>query len=888
MKTAAQVREEFIEFFVRHGHTAVPSAPVVPHDDPTLMFTNAGMNQFKDVFLATGSRPYTRAVDTQKCIRVSGKHNDLEEVGRDTYHHTFFEMLGNWSFGDYFKREAIQWAWSLLTEVWGLPKSRLYATVFGGDAHDRLDADEDAARLWTEVTDIDASHIRRFGRKDNFWEMGETGPCGPCSEIHIDLSPDGGCGDLVNAGDPRVIEIWNLVFIQFNRDEGGRLAPLPAQHVDTGMGFERIVRVLQGKNSNYDTDVFTPLLSRIAQLTGRRYAGNVGLDAHVDNAFRVIADHIRMLTFAINDGARPGNDGRGYVVRRILRRAARFGRQFLEQSQPFLHALVPTVVETMSGPFPELQSNPQRIIDVIRDEEESFGRTLDRGIALFAEAARRAESSRVIDGEDAFKLYDTFGFPFDLTTQMAAERGLGVDEAGFNERMAEAKRKARESAKKHVTFAFDGELPATDDQPKHDGRETSAVVVGWLKENRLVREGRLSAADGEVGLVLDRTCFYAEQGGQVGDTGLLVAASGTFEVDDTTRLGGGILHVGRVTGGQIEAGQPVRAAVSEDRDDIRRNHTATHLLHWALRTVLGDHVIQHGSVVAVDRLRFDFDHNQALTADQIAAVERLVNERIRLDLPLATREMPTEEAKNLPGVRAFFGDKYGDVVRVVEIGDGFSREFCGGTHLSRTGEAGFFKIVGEEAVAKGIRRIIAVTGRAAVEHVQRLERTVREAAGLLNTGPDQLSARIGQIQDEIKDLRRQLQRGVAADLKTHRQRLLDAAARIGETRVIIGEMPVVAVEQLRETADWLRTEARSAVVLLGMNGEDQKPLVLAAVTADLVKKGLHAGNLVKEIAPLIDGRGGGKPDLAQAGGKNAAGLAAALAKGAELLRARLP
>jgi alanyl-tRNA synthetase len=463
VKTAEQIRNEFLDFFRGQGHTIVPSASVVPHDDPTLMFTNAGMNQFKDVFLATGSRAYSRAADTQKCIRVSGKHNDLEEVGRDTYHHTFFEMLGNWSFGDYFKREAIGWAWELLTGVWGLPKDRLFATVFAGDREDGLEPDEDAGGLWTEVTDIDPSHVQRFGRKDNFWEMGATGPCGPCSEIHIDLTPDGSGAGLVNKGDARVIEIWNLVFIQFNRDEAGKLSPLPARHVDTGMGFERIVRVLQNKHSNYDTDVFMPLIAAIAELTGKRYTGAVAADANVDNAFRVIADHVRMLTFAINDGAKPSNDGRGYVVRRILRRAARFGRQHLGQHEPFIHKLVPVIVETMSGPFPELKQNPARVADVIRDEEESFGRTLDRGIALFDEAAKKAKGSRRISGNDAFKLYDTFGFPFDLTEQMAEERGMTVDEAGFDQRMAEAKQLARESAKKHVALAFDGELPGTDD-----------------------------------------------------------------------------------------------------------------------------------------------------------------------------------------------------------------------------------------------------------------------------------------------------------------------------------------------------------------------------------------------------------------------------------------
>ncbi|MBN1491462.1 MAG: alanine--tRNA ligase, partial [Phycisphaerae bacterium] len=608
---------------------------------------------------------------------------------------------------------------------------------------------------------------------------------------------------------------------------------------------------------------------------------------NVDNAFRVIADHVRMLTFAIADGAMPSNDGRGYVLRRVLRRAARFGRQQLGQTEPFLHCLVPALVETMGGVFPELKANPDRVADVIRDEEASFGRTLDRGIALFGEAARHAGASKRISGEDAFKLYDTFGFPFDLTAQMAEERGLVVDEAGFNAMMTEAKRKARESAKKHVAIAFDGELPATDERPKYAGRETAASMAGWVRANTLVCEGQLTAADGEVGLVLDRTSFYAEQGGQTGDTGTVTAPTGTFEVDDTTRLGEGVLHIGRVTDGHLDVGQAVVAVVSEERDHTRRNHTATHLLHWALRGVLGEHVTQRGSLVEPDRLRFDFDHNQPVTPDEAAEIERRVNEKIYADLPVNTTEMPTDEAQKLPGVRAFFGDKYGDAVRVVDIGDGFSREFCGGTHLSRTGEAGFFKIVGEEAVAKGVRRITAVTGRGAVAFVHGLERSVREAAGLLKTGPDQLAGRVGQLQDEIKTLRKQLQKGAAADLRTHRQKLLDAAETINGHRLIVGEVPQAPVEQLREAADWLRTEAGSAAILLGMNGEGGKPMLLAAVTDDLVKKGLHAGNLVKAIAEHIDGRGGGKPNLAQAGGKDPAGIPRALEAGAESLRGQL-
>ncbi|MBP7937512.1 MAG: alanine--tRNA ligase [Phycisphaerae bacterium] len=884
MRTADQIRREFIEFFKGKGHTFAPSSPVVPLEDPTLMFANAGMNQFKDVFLGTGSRPYKRAANTQKCIRVSGKHNDLEEVGRDTYHHTFFEMLGNWSFGDYFKREAIGWAWELLTGVWGLPKDRLYATVFGGDKEEGLEADEEAARLWAEVTDIAPSHIGRFAKKDNFWEMGATGPCGPCSEIHMDLTPDRSGGSLVNAGDSSVIEIWNLVFIQYNRDESGKLSPLPAKHVDTGMGFERVVRVLQGKGSNYDSDVFGPLLAEIAKVTGRKYTGQVGADCHVDNAFRVIADHVRMLTFAITDGAKPSNEGRGYVLRRILRRAARFGRQQLGQDEPFIYKLVPTIVATMGEAFPELKQHPKQVAAIVRDEEESFGRTLDRGIALFDQAAARGKT---IAAEDAFKLYDTFGFPLDLTVQMAGERGMSVDESGFGRLMAEAKEKARAGAKQHVNVAIEGELPATDDRFKYAGRSVRAKVAGWVRDNKFVSAGALRPEDGEVALVLDRTCFYAEQGGQAGDSGTIATPTGKFVVTATEKLGDGVVHFGAVTEGSVSAGQEASLEVDASRDLTRKNHTATHLLHWALRTVLGDHVKQHGSVVDPERLRFDFDHHAPVSHEEIAEVERLVNGKVCADLEVSTRQLPIAEAKKVPSVRAFFGEKYGDVVRVVSIGtEGFCAEFCGGTHLSRTGEIGFFKVVGEEAVAKGVRRITAVTGPKAVEAVQDLESNTRKAAALLNTGPDQLAARIAGLQEEIKKLRKQLTKGAAADLKSVRQEMLDKAERVGGVAVIVGQLPEAPVEQIREAADFLRTKAESAAVCLATAVEG-KPMLLAAMTEDVVKKGLKAGDLIREIAPAIDGRGGGKPDLAQAGGKNADGIPNALTAATNWIKQKL-
>jgi len=872
--TSREIRRQFIDFFLQRGHTYAPPSPVIPADDPTLMFTNAGMNQFKDVFLGTGSRPYSRAVNSQKCIRVSGKHNDLEEVGKDGYHHTFFEMLGNWSFGDYFKAEAIKWAWQLLTEVYGLPKERLHATVFAGDEREGLEPDEEAARLWREVTDIDPAHIHLFGKKDNFWEMGDTGPCGPCSEIHIDLTDDLSGRDLVNRGDSRVIELWNLVFIQFNRDADGKLTALPARHVDTGMGLERLCMVLQGKTSDYDTDLFSPIIGQISEITGKRYTGR--FDSGVDTAFRVIADHIRMLTFAITDGARPSNEGRGYVLRRILRRAARFGRQYLEMTEPFIYRLVPAVVEVLGEAFPEITRQPDRVMEILREEEVSFGRTLDRGIRLFFEAAEKAKAagSNRIDGQTAFRLYDEAGFPIDLTRQMAEENGLAVDEEQFERLLEEKRQKDRAAAKARTAgvLAFDGTLPATDDRQKWVGLSGEGTLLGWIAAGKWCQSGRLDASAGEVGLVLDRTCFYAEAGGQVGDTGRITTATGTFDVEDTQRLGDAVAHVGKVTDGWLEPGQVCRLEVDPVRLQTARHHTATHLLHWALREVLGEHVTQRGSLVEPQRLRFDFDHPQALSPQEIAEIERLVNRQIYADLPVRWYEMPREEALKLPGIRAFFGEKYGEIVRVVEIGDGLTRELCGGTHLERTGQAGPFVIVSEEAVAKGVRRITAVAGDAAVQYMQTVRNCLSEAASLLRCGPQEVPERVQALQEQVQSLRKQLARGAAEDLRAAAEKLLASAERVGGAAVIVGELPAAPVERLREVTDWLKQKARSAVILIGCRGDDGKVTLLCAVTADLIKQGLHAGDLVKLAARAVDGGGGGKPHLAQAGGRKVEGL----------------
>jgi alanyl-tRNA synthetase len=885
MRSGKAIRQEFVDFFVqRYGHTFVPPSSVVPLDDPTLLFTNAGMNQFKDVFLGTGSRPYRRAVNYQKCIRAGGKHNDLDDVGRDTYHHTFFEMLGNWSFGDYFKKEAIQWAWELLTQVWGLDKSRLHATVFAGDAEQGLERDEEAYELWRTVTDIDPSHIHWGGKKDNFWEMGDTGPCGPCTEIHIDRTPDKQGGRLINRGAAEVIEIWNLVFIQFNRGADQRLRPLPARHVDTGMGFERITAILQGKSSNYDTDIFLPLLKALGELVSARYTGR--LDDPKDIAFRVIADHVRMLTFALTDGALPGNKGRGAVLRGVLRRAFRFGYQVFGQRAPFLYQLVPVVVEQLADAYPELRSQPARVQEIIREEEADFLRTIERGLRLFQRAAEEAaRSDGVLRGSVIFDLHTTYGFYPDLVQQMASEQGLRLDWEGYQRLWEEHVRLSESgSSAAPALSGVAANLPATDDRLKWYGRQAEATLLGWLADNQYHTQGQVPA--GQVGLVLDRTCFYAEQGGQVGDQGVIRAPSGCFEVMQTVKVGNTVVHWGRLVEGCLQVGQVVHLEVSPEREFTRKNHTATHLLHWALGVVLGPHVEQRGSRVKPDSFTFDFSHTGPLTEAEKAEIERLVNEKVYADLPVHWRELPLAEARQLPGVKAFFGDKYGDIVRVVEIGDGFSREFCGGTHLEHTGQIGFFKIVKEEAVGKGVRRLTCVTAREAVRYVQQEEAILSTLASRCRCQPEELPARVETLQEEIKKLQQQLKKGAVADLQTAADRLLAQARQVGNSKLIIGQMPAGPIEQLRHQADRLRQKAGSAVVVFGWT-EDGKALLLAAVTRDLEARGVHAGQLLKQLAPVIGGGGGGPASLAQAGGKEAGKLAEALALAEQLLQQQL-
>jgi len=1006
---AADIRRQFIDYFVqKRGHLFVPSSPVVPHDDPTLMFANAGMNQFKPIFLGTADRNsefgrMTRAANTQKCIRAGGKHNDLDDVGHDTYHHTFFEMLGNWSFGDYFKKEAILWAWELLTQVWGIDKTRLHATYFQGDPAEGLEPDREAAELWRSVTDINPAHIHPGNKKDNFWEMGDTGPCGPCSEIHIDLTPDRSGGALVNKGDARVMEIWNLVFIQFNRGADGKLAPLPARHVDTGMGFERICAVIEGMRtgrigrvSNYDTDVFKPIFAAIQRVTGApEYTGLLETDIsatvisdsgsvfpsrdregadHVppsdpldylytfhitpsgagassvrqqimkDVAYRVVGDHIRTLTFAITDGATPSNEGRGYVLRRILRRAVRYGRQYLGTSKPFLCELVPAVAEAMGAAFPELHKahggrNVQHVAAIIRDEETSFGRTLDRGIALFNEAAARARaaSAGCIAGDDAFRLHDTYGFPIDLTELMAREQGLTVDMAEYERLMEEAKDKARggkAAAISQVTGIpeefLDGE---TEDRSKYDMLSLHSKYLYTLS---------LSAdeAHGRMAFVCERTCFYAEQGGQVGDIGWVEFPQGRFPIISTIRIGKQVAHEFSASESakslqeNLIYGQEVVLKVDEtSRLRTTRNHTSTHLLNWALREVLSDgpeddHVQQKGSLVDPDKTRFDFSHPAALSEAEIERVEKLVNEKIAADLPVDTNgnvEVDQKAALKINGLRAVFGEKYPDRVRVVSIGAKvadlladpanpkwrqFSVEFCGGTHLKRTGEAKRFRLVEESAVAKGIRRLVGVTAdRAdaadlAAANFERELQALRsrldadgaaaltdfaarfDAAELPVLKRPALRRALDELQENVKQQQKAQSKSDAASLISRGDELLAAAPRAGGAALLAAALGSASVDQLRAVADSIRAKAGSAALLLAAEHEG-KAVLLAATTPDVAQRGVKAGDLIKEIAPVVGGKGGGRPDMAQGGGPDAARIPDAVAAASAWLAARI-
>ena len=890
--TSQEIRQQFVDFFVKqHGHKHVHSSPVVPQDDPTLLFTNAGMNQFKPIFLGLEKRDYHRAANSQKCIRAGGKHNDLDDVGKDTYHHTFFEMLGNWSFGDYFKKEAIAWAWDLLTNKWGLDKSRLHATVFMGDPAEGLEADYEAEQLWRTVTDINPNHIHKGRKKDNFWEMGDTGPCGPCSEIHIDLTPDKTGASLVNAGDARVMEIWNLVFIQYNRGLDGKLNPLPAKHVDTGMGFERVCSVIQNAGSNYNTDVFKPLMDAIGELASARYTGK--LDLPMDTAFRVIADHARMSTFAITDGARPGNKKRDAVLRSVIRRAVRYGYQIMKFRDPFLHRLVPVIQGQMGDAFPELNRNSEQVGNIIKEEETSFFATVERGLAVFEDAAKAAGAgSRVFDGKIAFDLHQELGFPIDMTAQLVHERGLSIDRELYDRLWREHIQTSGQGRKQHAQVAVDlTGIAKTEDAYKYNGLASSGKIVGWIKDSNFISNGTLSE-DQPVAILLDKTNFYAEQGGQAGDTGLIRTETGEFEVVGAERQGDQVLHWGRLTAGTLSPGQTAALQVSSDRLHTMRNHTGTHLLNWALRQVLGDHVEQKGSLVDPEKLRFDFSHDKPVTLEQIARVEALVNEKIYLDQPVSATIMPLADAKKLHGVRAMFGEKYPDPVRVIAIGTEDPRkeagidhsiEFCGGTHLSRTGQAGFLKVVSEENVAKGVRRITAVTGAGAVAHVQKLDREIKGLSSALSVPSEQLSSRVTALQEEIKALKKKLASGagMAVDPVVAAGKLLDAAPDLSVGKLIVGEIAGASDEQLRTAMDWLKKKCPSCAVMLASAADDKVNFV-CAVTDDLIAKGLKAGDWIRETAKVAGGGGGGRPNMAQAGGKDPAKLQDALAKAREV------
>lgn len=865
MKTSAQIRQDFLDFFRSKQHLIVSSAPVVPLEDPTLLFTNAGMNQFKPVFLGEADgvkgegKSWKRVADTQKCIRVSGKHNDLEEVGHDTYHHTLFEMLGNWSFGDYFKAESIEWGWELLTKKWGLNPDQLYATVFGGDEKDGLPADDEAVQLWQEKTSISPSHILKFGKKDNFWEMGDTGPCGPCSEIHIDLRSEeerakGDGASLVNTGDPRVMEIWNLVFIQFNRLPDGSLKTLPAKHVDTGMGFERVCAVIQGKSSNYDTDVFAPILNHISKLSGVPY----GIQERTDIAMRVITDHIRAVSFSIADGASPGNDGRGYVIRRILRRAIRYGWDRLNLKEPFMYKLVETLAHQFEQVFPELKAQINYVSSVIEAEEKNFLRTLGQGIQLFHQMI---EGKSVLSGKDAFKLHDTYGFPIDLTQLMARENGVEVDQSGFDEAMNEQKERARAAGKFKVDLSQGASITVIS-----EGDDSDFVGYDRLETQTEIRVIRV--INGKPALVLSKTPFYAESGGQVGDTGLLSSSEEHIRVLDTQKADGVWMHF--VDKLPENPSLLFTAQVDENkRREIEKHHSATHLVHAALRKVLGNHVAQKGSLVTTDKLRFDFSHFEAVTSEQLTEIETIVNDKIQENIALKEeRNIPIEVAKQ-SGAMMLFGEKYGDFVRIITFDDTYSKELCGGTHVSSTGKIGYFRFTHEGSVASGIRRIEAVTGKAAhalLSQEKELVHRIKKAVGQT----DDLLGEITTLQEAKKVLEKELQTVRFQAANDSLKNLVVKAESVHGIRLVKGEISGVSMDTLKQLGyNALNVLGTQSVIVLGSKDEAAgKVYLMAAVTDDLIKeKGLKAGILVGQLAKLVGGGGGGQPSLATAGGK---------------------
>jgi alanyl-tRNA synthetase len=876
--TAQQIREAFLSYFQDHGHRIVTSSPVVPEDDPTLLFTNAGMNQFKPIFLDQETRDYSRAASAQKCIRVSGKHNDLEEVGRDSLHHTFFEMLGNWSFGDYYKKEAIEFAWEFLTVNMGLDKDRLWASVYKDD--------DEAAELWPRITDLPAGRVLRFGAKENFWEMGETGPCGPCSELHYDRGEEFSCGKPdcgVNCGCERFLEIWNLVFIQYNRDRAGKLTELPAKHVDTGMGLERLTAIKQGVDSNYATDLFRPIIERIIELSGRDDS-----DPRRRTSMWVIADHIRALTFAIADGAMPSNEGRGYVLRRILRRAARHGR-LLDLHEPFIYGLSGTVVDIMGEAYPELHQGREHVALVIKAEEERFGQTLDQGIERFEElsADLTQKGITVVPGEEAFRLYDTFGFPVDLTRVMAREKGLEVDIDGFEKAMDEQRTRSRVTTAETgaETTARDWKTLTSGDSSVfvgYEAFETPAVIRRWAAVG-----GRED--DRRVEVILDQTPFYAEAGGQIGDSGSIAGNGFTIEVGDVVlrHVDGRdeAVHVGRLAKGRIESPEVTAAVHSGRRTATARNHTATHLLQSALRQVLGDHVHQSGSLVSPDRLRFDFTHYAAMTPDELRRTEMLVNEHIRRNRPVTTRQTSLEQARQ-DGVTALFGEKYDQQVRVVEVAE-ISQELCGGTHVCSTGEIGLFQILGESGIAAGVRRIEALTGEAALEWIGRQRSIIDRLSERLKVDADGLGERVEKLLAANRELDKKLKRAATQKAVTRLDELLDGAREVDGVPVVAHRVETGDRAALLKMADALREKLTGGAGLLGMLADNRIQLV--AVVGDRAQKehGLKAGDIVRRAAAVAGGKGGGKPHLAQGGGGDPDKLDQVLEAAAEIVKTLL-
>jgi alanyl-tRNA synthetase len=873
--SAADARRAFLEYFRERGHTVVPSSPLVPGNDPTLLFTNAGMVQFKDVFLGKDRRDYVRAVSSQRCVRAGGKHNDLENVGYTARHLTFFEMLGNFSFGDYFKRDAIRFAWELLTQTLGLDPKRLWVTVFRED--------DEAADIWLKEIGVPASRFSRMGEKSNFWAMGDTGPCGPCSEVFYDHGPQivGGPPGSPDEDGDRYVEIWNLVFMQFDRAADGTLTPLPKPSVDTGMGLERITAVLQGVHSIYDIDLFKQLIHAAAELAHTADLGSSSL--------KVIADHIRSCTFLIVDGVLPSNEGRGYVLRRIIRRAVRHGYK-LGIEEPFFYKLVRVLEQAMSAAYPELARGRELAERVLKQEEERFAETLANGMELLEGAiakilgARGASDtgSAVIPGETVFRLYDTFGFPADLTADIARERGLTIDSAGFDAAMEEQRRRSQEASRFGVDLRGGMTVDARTTFQGYEGLSAQARVLTLLRAGRPVKELH-AGEEGEV--VLDRTPFYAEAGGQVGDSGLLIAAGARFLVADTVKRGAAHSHVGRVAQGTIHVGDTLGAQVDgERRRAITLNHTATHLLHAALRRQLGTHVQQKGSLVAPERLRFDFSHFQPVSPEELIAIERLVNAQIRLNAPAETRLMGYESAV-AAGAMALFGEKYEQDVRVLRVGE-FSMELCGGTHVQRAGDIGLFKIVSESGVASGVRRIEALTGEAAIEYVEQNEGMLRELAHLVRGSREDVKEkvqdaldRIRHMEKELRALKDRLASGQGADLAA-------GAVEVQGVKVVATEVEGADAGALRGAVDALKGRLKSAVVVLASVESPEKVVLVAGVTADLTQR-IKAGELLALIAAQVGGRGGGRPDFAQAGGNNPAALAAALASVPDLVRARL-